>query len=114
MGPPLSARQVIINQMRERERERVRQLELQDQEREAMLRQNEEIKQVRAKCWLWFGIVTSALLCNTPQEEFRQMVAKKEAGKKLLEQVAASNAEQVSTEADCLVYGFAHRVAIKR
>jgi len=65
--------QVIINQMRERERERVRQLELQDQEREAMLRQNEEIK----------------------QEEFRQMVAKKEAGKKLLEQVAASNAEQI-------------------
>jgi len=64
---------VIITQMAERERERVRQLELQDQEREAMLRQNEELK----------------------SEELRQMVAKKEAGKKLLEQVAASNAEQI-------------------
>ena len=49
---------VIITQMRERERERVRQLELQDQEREAMLRQNhemkeEEMRQVRDMhaCW---------------------------------------------------------------
>merc|ERR1719484_391415 len=64
---------VIITQMRERERERVRQLELQDQEREAMLRQNAEMK----------------------DEEIRQVVAKKEAGKKLLEEVAASNAEQI-------------------
>ena len=64
---------VIINQMRERERERVRQLELQDQEREAMLAQNEEMK----------------------VEEVRQSIAKKEAGKKLLEEVAASNAEQI-------------------
>ena len=60
-------------QMRERERERVRQLELQDQEREAMLRQNADMK----------------------EEEIRQVVAKKEAGKKLLEEVAASNAEQI-------------------
>merc|ERR1719446_1985717 len=65
--------QVIINQMRERERERVRQLELQDQEREAMLRQNHQMK----------------------EDEIKQVVAKKEAGKKLLEQVAASNAEQI-------------------
>merc|ERR1719231_1821982 len=65
--------QVIITQMRERERERVRQLELQDQEREAMLRQNQEMK----------------------EDEIRQVVAKKEAGKKLLEEVAASNAEQI-------------------
>merc|ERR1719446_474557 len=65
--------QVIITQMRERERERVRQLELQDQEREAMLRQNAEMK----------------------EEEIRQVVAKKDAGKKLLEEVAASNAEQI-------------------
>ena len=46
---------VIITQMRERELDRVRQLELQDQEREAMLRQNhemkeEEIRQVRVIC----------------------------------------------------------------
>ena len=59
--------------MRERERERVRQLELQDQEREAMLRQNHEMK----------------------EEEIRQVMAKKDAGKKLLEEVAASNAEQI-------------------
>jgi len=65
--------QVIINQMRERERERVRQLELQDQEREAMLRQNADMK----------------------KEEVNAMVGKKEAGRKLLEQVAASNAEQI-------------------
>merc|ERR1719446_1684595 len=65
--------QVIINQMRERERERVRQLELQDQEREAMLRQNHQMK----------------------EDEVATQVAKKEAGKKLLEQVAASNAEQI-------------------
>jgi len=65
---------VITNQMRERERERVRQLELQDQEREAMLRQNAEIK----------------------EEEVRQGVLKKDAGKKLLEEVAASNAEQIA------------------
>merc|ERR1719446_705256 len=65
--------QVIITQMRERERERVRQLELQDQERDAMLRQNQEMK----------------------DEEIRQVVAKKESGKKLLEEVAASNAEQI-------------------
>ena len=64
---------VIITQMRERERERVRQLELQDQEREAMLRQNAEMK----------------------EEEIRQVVAKKKAGAKLLEEVAASNAEQI-------------------
>jgi len=65
--------QVIINQMRERERERVRQLELQDQEREAMLRQNDQMK----------------------HEELNTQVMKKEAGRKLLEQVAASNAEQI-------------------
>ena len=65
--------QVIINQMRERERERVRQLELQDQEREAMLRQNHQMK----------------------EDEIKQVVQKKESGKKLLEQVAASNAEQI-------------------
>ena len=35
-----------MSQMREREKQRVRQLELQDQERAAMLRQNEEMKQV--------------------------------------------------------------------
>jgi hypothetical protein len=64
---------VIIDQIRERERERVRQLELQDQERDAMLRQNDEMK----------------------QEEVRQIIAKKEAGKKLLEEVAASNAGQI-------------------
>lgn len=64
---------VIITQMQERERERVRQLELQDQEREAMLKQNEDMK----------------------ADEVRQMVAKRDAGKKLLEQVAASNAEQI-------------------
>jgi len=64
---------VIKVQMRERERERVRQLELQDQEREAMLRQNSEMK----------------------EDELRQIVNKKEAGKKLLEEVAASNAEQI-------------------
>ena len=43
--------QVIINQMRERERDRVRQLELQDQERDAMLRQNEEMKQDEIRGW---------------------------------------------------------------
>merc|ERR1719506_2023599 len=58
--------QVIINQMRERERERVRQLELQDQEREAMLRQNDAMK----------------------SDELKEVVMKKEAGKKLLEEVA--------------------------
>ena len=66
--------QVIINQMKERERERVRQLELQDQERDAMLRQNEELK----------------------AEEARQALAKKVAGQKLLEEVALSNADQIS------------------
>merc|ERR1719181_2700129 len=65
--------QVIITQMRERERERVRQLELQDQEREAMLKQNAAMK----------------------EEEIRQVVAKKAAGARLLEEVAASNAEQI-------------------
>merc|ERR1719446_1858383 len=49
--------QVIINQMKERERERVRQLELQDQEREAMLKQNQDMK----------------------EGEIRQVVAKKDA-----------------------------------
>ena len=57
--------QVIINQMQERERERVRQLELQDQERDAMVIQNNDMK----------------------QEEIRQLIDKKEAGKKLLEEV---------------------------
>merc|ERR1719181_1285254 len=70
--------QVIITQMRERERERVRQLELQDQEREAMLKQNAAMK----------------------EEEIRQVVAKKAAGKKLLEEVAASNAEQIDAQAE--------------
>ena len=65
---------VIINQMKERERERVRQLELMDMEREAMLRQNEDLK----------------------AEEMRQLQAKKAAGKKLLEEVALSNADQIS------------------
>ena len=65
--------QVIINQMQERERERVRQLELQDMEREAMLKQNEEMK----------------------QQEIASLIEKKNAGAKLLEQVAASNAEQI-------------------
>jgi len=65
--------QVIINQMKERERERVRQLELQDQERNAMLKQNDELK----------------------QEEMHQAMIKKEAGKKLLEEVAMSNADQI-------------------
>ena len=66
--------QVIINQMKAREAERVRQLELQDQERDAMLRQNEELK----------------------DEESRQTFMKKEAGKKLLGEVAISNADQIS------------------
>merc|ERR1719198_1877491 len=65
--------QVIINQMKERERERVRQLELQDQEREAMLKQNEDLK----------------------NEELHQAQIKKDAGKKLLEEVAMSNADQI-------------------
>jgi len=64
---------VIIDQMRERERERVRQLEMQDQEREAMLRQIETMK----------------------AEEIKQAVAKKDMGKKLLDEVAMSNAEQI-------------------
>lgn len=66
--------QVIINQMKERERERVRQLELQDQEREAMLRQNEDLK----------------------NDDLRQAQMKKENGKKLLEEVAQSNADQIT------------------
>ncbi|KAL1499597.1 hypothetical protein AB1Y20_011796 [Prymnesium parvum] len=66
--------EVIINQMKERERERVRQLELQDQEREAMLRQNEDLK----------------------NEELLQAQLKKEAGKKLLEEVSISNADQIT------------------
>jgi len=65
--------QVIINQMKERERERVRQLELQDQEREAMLKQHEDLK----------------------NEELHQQMIKKDAGKKLLEEVAMSNADQI-------------------
>lgn len=64
---------VIVEQMRERERERIRQLELQDQEREAMLAQIEQLK----------------------HEEVLQQQAKKEAGKKLLEEVALANAEQI-------------------
>merc|ERR1719240_1467310 len=40
---------VIINQMAERERERVRQLELQDQERDAMLKQNADIREEELK-----------------------------------------------------------------
>jgi len=65
--------QVIVNQMREREHERVRQMELQDQERNAMLAQNAEMK----------------------EEEIREVMRKKDAGKKLLEEVAKSNAEQI-------------------
>ncbi len=66
--------QVIVDQMAGRERGRVRKLELQDQEREAMLRQNEEMK----------------------AEEKRIAVLKIDQGKRLLDEVAISNAEQIS------------------
>ena len=66
--------QVIVDQMAGRERGRVRKLELQDQEREAMLRQNEELK----------------------AEETRVAALKIEQGKRLLDEVATSNAEQIS------------------
>jgi len=66
-------RDVIVEQMEGRERERIRRLELQDQEREAMLRQNSEMQ----------------------TEEKRSAAVKVETGKKLLEEVAISNAEQI-------------------
>lgn len=98
---------VIIDQIKERERERVRQLELQDQEREAMLRQNADMKEVhyhlrhkrlriRPWCWdRWHAGAMYVFATAFAQEEIRQLIEKKEAGKKLLEQVAASNAEQI-------------------
>jgi len=66
--------QVIIDQIAARERERIRRVELQDQERLALIAQNEDMK----------------------KEERQQMVLKVEAGKKLLNEVALSNAEQIA------------------
>jgi len=66
--------QVIMDQIKAREKERMLRVEMQDQEREAMIRQNEEMK----------------------AEERKQQLQKAEAGKKLLHEVALSNAEQIA------------------
>jgi len=64
---------VITDQIREREKERVRQLEMQDQERDAMVRQ--------------VGVMKT--------NEIKQAQAKVEMGKKMLAEVAMSNAQQI-------------------
>lgn len=58
----------------DRERERARRLEAQDQEREALLRQEERLK----------------------QEEIKQQLAKKMAGEQLVRETASSNATQIT------------------
>merc|ERR1719409_1826054 len=64
---------VITDQIKERERERVRQLEMQDQERDAMIRQ--------------IGVMK--------ENEIKAAQAKIEMGKKMLAEVAMSNAQQI-------------------
>jgi len=64
---------VITDQIREREKERVRQLEMQDQERDAMVRQ--------------VGVMKG--------NEIKAAQAKVETGKKMLAEVAMSNAQQI-------------------
>lgn len=66
--------QVIVEQIMDRERERARRLEAQDQEREALLRQEERLK----------------------QEEIKQQLAKKMAGEQLVRETASSNATQIT------------------
>lgn len=64
---------VITDQIKERERERVRQLEMQDQERDAMVRQ--------------VGVMK--------ENEIKAAQAKIEMGKKMVAEVAMSNAQQI-------------------
>merc|ERR1719409_2102826 len=64
---------VITDQIKERERERLRQLEMQDQERDAMIRQ--------------IGVMK--------ENEIKAAQAKIEMGKKMLAEVAMSNAQQI-------------------
>merc|ERR1711871_404161 len=64
---------VIVEQIKARERERLLQQEILEQEREAMLRQLEGLK----------------------EEDLLKSEMKKEAAKKLMEEVAASNAQMI-------------------
>merc|ERR1711988_477237 len=64
---------VIVEQIKARERERLLQQEILEQEREAMLRQLERLK----------------------EEDLLKAEMKKEAAKKLMEEVAASNAQMI-------------------
>jgi len=64
---------VLEEQIQERERERIRQEELRDQERIIMLKEMERMK----------------------EEELAQQIERKLAGKALMEEVAASNSEQI-------------------